>query len=421
MTKLKHYFQLYMQKRFIYNLVILSVLYFIHCFWGDMMFIAFPLLAIMVALDNLENGISYIFFSLPFIFLKVYLSPILFLACVIIFIIKFYFTLYVKEKKKPDVITIISLTVFFIYCLMPTGSYNLNTLLRIFIFIAVFVAFNMVLQKSDIFRGHLNIKLVCISIILASVFSLTYYFNPYLKDYIIMVYVDENLARFMALFIHPNVLAMFCEVMLSLLLYFIASNKCSKMDFILFGIISLIGIFTFSKTYLIIFAFLIIVLFGIQFKRNFKITSLVFASLAIIVALFCLAVPNAAQKMLDRFIGSIGSCKTFGDFMNMLTTGRYDLWKEYLSYLGHNPVALFFGRGLGAPSLSSKLSPHSAYISMLYELGIVGTILLGGALFSIFKNKFKKDQQPPHWAIIIPIIVIAVIFFVEDLIFYIFD
>ncbi len=96
MTKLKQYFQLYLQKRFICNLVILSILYFVHCFWGDMMFIAFPILAIMVTLDNLENGISYIFFSLPFIFLKVYLSPILFLVCVIIFILKFYFVLYIK-------------------------------------------------------------------------------------------------------------------------------------------------------------------------------------------------------------------------------------------------------------------------------------------------------------------------------------
>ena len=58
---------------------------------------------------------------------------------------------------------------------------------------------------------------------------------------------------------------------------------------------------------------------------------------------------------------------------------------------------------------------------MLYELGIVGTIFLGQALYSIFRNKFKKDQPAPHWAIIIPIIVIAMIFFVEDLIFYIFD
>ncbi len=351
MTKLKQYFQLYLQKRFICNLVILSILYFVHCFWGDMMFIAFPILAIMVTLDNLENGISYIFFSLPFIFLKVYLSPILFLVCVIIFILKFYFVLYIKEKRKPDVFTLISLAFFFVYCLMPTGSYNLNTLLRLFIFIAIFIAFNMVLQKSDVFRGHYNIKIVCIAIIISSIFSLTYYFNPYLKDYIIMVYVDGNLARFMALFIHPNVLAMFCEVLLSLLLYYIASNKSTKTDFILFGIMSFIGLLTFSKTYLIIFAFLVIFLFGLQFKRNFKITSLVFASLAILFSLFFILLPNAGQRILDRFIGSIGSCKKFGDFMNMITTGRYDLWKEYLSYLGHNPVAVFFGRGLCGPSL----------------------------------------------------------------------
>ncbi len=420
MQKTKEIFEFYLKKRFVCNLIILSILFFAHCFWGEMMYIVFPLLAIMIICDNLENGFSYIIFSLPFCFLNIYISVILYMIACILFIIKFYFIYFFKEKNKINWLLIASIFALLIYCIMPIGEYNLDKFIRILMFLAVFIAILMIIQKSSVFRGHFNIKLICLSILIASVFSLTNLFSPYLKEYMELLPLENNMTRFMALFIHPNVLAMFCEVLLSLLAFFIISKKNDKDDIFLFVAISITGLLTFSKTYLIIFVTQLAFLTIWCFFQNAKKTSIILFPLLFSALLICLLAPEIVAIFTNRFFGSIKDCNSFKDFLNVVTTGRFDLWQQYSSYIFHNPLVLFFGRGLGAPPLN-LLSPHNGYIAIIYQLGIVGTILFIQSIFFIFREYFKQKPNKPHWAIIVPIVTLAMIFIVEDLIFYIFD
>lgn len=411
--------QLYRENKLLYNLIFISTLFFAHCFWGNMMYIVFPILAIMVIFDSLKNGLSYIIFSIPFCFLNVYISSILILACTIIYIIKFYTIRFFKEKVKPNLYVLISVAIFFIYTILPIGDYNLNMLIRVLLFAAIFIIFSMITKKPDTFRLEFNIKILAYAIIIASIFSLSYYFSPYLQDYMIMIYVKENLPRFMALFYHPNVLAMFCEITTSTLAYFIISKKAKKESYILFVIIALIGLLTFSKTYLIILALMLLTIFIWSMCCNYKKTLIITLIIVLIISIFCLIFSSFVTTFVERFIGNLNNCSSFRDFMNMVTTDRYDLWIEYLTYIFHNPIVLFFGRGVGASHLST-ISPHNAYISCVYQLGLVGTALFGTVLFFIFKDNFKKKINKTNWAILIPIITICLMLFVEDFIFYLF-
>ncbi len=420
MTKLKQIYQFYIKKCFICNLIFLSVLFFAHCFWGNMMYIVFPVLAVMVALDNLENSFSYLIFSLPFCMLNVYISVMLYLVCCIIFIIRFYIAYFFKRKNKLNFSILISIAIFVIYSILPIGEYNLNKFIKIFIFLVIFIAFIMIIRKNEVFRGHFNIKLICLSLIVASLFSLTYLISPYLKDYMIILPLENNLTRFMALFVHPNVFAMFSEVLLSLLAYFIISKKGNHNDIFLFAAIAFLGLLTFSKTYLIILFIILAFLTIWCFTQNSKKTILVLIYTLSLALLVCLILPNVISNFLNRFLENISESVSFKDFLNKLTTGRVDLWIEYLSYIFNNPLVLFFGRGFGAQRLN-LLSTHNAYISIIYQLGIVGTILFVQVLFIIFREFFKKKTTKPHWAIIIPILTLALIFVVEDLIFFIFE
>lgn len=420
MAKLKQIYQFYLKKCLFCNLISLSLLFFIHCFWGNMMYIAFPILAFMIIFDSLENGFSYIIFSLPFCFLNVYISVILFLICCLIFILKFYYIYFFKEKHKISWTLVASISLLLIYCIMPIGEYNLNKFLRIFIFLAIFIAITMIIQKREIFKGHFNIKIICFSILLASLFSLTNLFSPYLKDYMVLLPLENNFTRFMALFIHPNVLAMFCEVLLSLLAFFIISKKANRDDIILFIGISLIGLLTFSKTYIIILCIQLMILLVWCFIQNAKKTSMILIPLLSLALLICIFAPNVISNFTDRFIGNLNQCHSLKDILNMITTGRYDLWRQYSQYILNNPLVLFFGRGLGAPQIN-LLSPHNGYIAIIYQMGLVGTILFIQTLYFIFREYFKTKPQKPHWAISLPIITLALIFMVEDLIFYIFD
>ncbi len=420
MTKIRQIYQLYLKKCLLYNLIFISILFFAHCFWGNMMYLVYPLLALVIVLDNLENGFSYIIFSIPFIFLNVNISEILFLVCCFAYIIKFYIIFFFKEKNKPNLYSLITLLAFFVYCILPTGEYNLNTLIRLFIFIAIFVALGMVTQKPETFRGQFNIKLICYSIMLSSIFSLTYHFSPYLQDYLIILSINGNMTRFMALFIQPNVLAMFCEVLLSFLTFFILTKNFNREDIFLFVVIAFIGLLTFSKTYIIILTLILAILAVYFLTQNFKKTASIIIPLLVLLMLTCLAFPKFVHSFSDRFIGSVSDCNSFKDFMNMLTTDRYDLWIEYSKYIFTHPLVLFFGRGLGAPVIGLQ-SPHNGYIAIIYELGIVGTCLFALSLYFIFRNYFLKTHKKPHWAIFVPILVLAMIFIAEDLIFFIFE
>lgn len=419
MEKLKKSLSFYVKHRFLINLFFLSMLFFGHCFWGNMMYIVFPIVAILAAADNLENGASYIFFSIPFCFLNVFISPILLLCCAAVYIIKFYIISFFIEKSKPKLLPLLFISIFLLYCLMPIGQYNLNTVIRFMLFAAIFIALCMICKKPQIFRGHFNIKLICISILISSVFSLSYYFSPYLKSYLIIAGVNENLPRFMALFYHTNVLAMFCEFLLACLAFFIVSKKATKIDFILFAALAVVGILTFSKTYIIILFLLLLILLIWRLRCDFKRTIIIFAIVAVVAVAIGFIFPQPIKIFFNRFFGSLSSCKNIQDFMNMITTTRFHQWVEYSHYLGKHPLALFFGRGLGAPILS-VYSPHNAYLAAIYELGLVGTTLFCLALYFILKQPLKENHTKIHWAIFIPILVIGLVFMVEDLIFYIF-
>lgn len=421
MSKLKNITKYYLTHRFLFNLFFLSALFLGHCFWGNMMYIVFPIVAILIILDNLENGFSYIIFSLPFCFLNLNISALLLLICGFIYIVKFYLVKYLKDKTKPNYFILGALAIFLIYCLLPIGEYNLRKLIRILLLLSILIALYTIAQKPEIFRGHFNIKLICYAIILSSVFSLTYYFSPYLKGYLEIAGVNDNLPRFMALFFHTNVLAIFCEFILSLLMYFIISKKATISDYILFCIIGAIGILTFSKTYFVILIFILLFFLIWRLCCDFKKTALIALPILVVIIGLCLIFPKFINIFINRFIGDINNCKNFSDFMNMITTTRYSLWVEYLKYIIHNPLVLFFGRGLGAPILPTTIySPHNAYIAIIYEFGLVGTVLFATTIFFILRADIKKHKIKLHWAVIVPILVMCMIFMVEDFFFYVF-
>ena len=106
----------------------------------------------------------------------------------------------------------------------------------------------------------------------------------------------------------------------------------------------------------------------------------------------------------------------FEDFLNVVTTGRYNLWVIYSNNWVASPLAMFFGYGLGFPFIDSSgtLSPHNLYLTMVYQLGVVGTILLSVIILSIFIKIFMKTKVN-KWAITVPIIIFMLLFMVEDL------
>ncbi len=414
--------QYYLQHRFVINCAIISLLCLMHCFWSGMMFFIYPILLALVLLDRLEDGLSYILFMLPFAFLSLFLSIILYFVCIVAYIIKVYCHIYIIEKQKPSILVLVMLGIFYIYSLLPFGPYDLNLALRIGLLTFVFAVLGAAIRRPDLLRLKHNLRVFSIAVLISAAFGLCYFISPYLQSYLVIVPLTGKLFRYQALLSHPNLFAIFCEIICALYAYYIISKQCKLYDYVLFGAITLLGFTTFSKTYLILIGVVYFSIFVWFLKRDF-VKTMTFAMLvAIVFVLICSLDFGLAITYINRFIGSFVTCKTVVDFLNVITTLRYELWAAYLVFLWQHPLALIFGKGLGAKALvtSQVLSAHNLFISMVYQLGLVGSAIFISIIVLMVRISFKKCTVKPHKAIWVPIIVIFLLFCVEDLIFFIF-
>ena len=399
------------------NLFVIACLFLIHCFWGNMMYIAYPIVLLMVLLDNTRNGLTYVVFCAPFCKMNIYMSLTLYCVVAIAYLVKFYIILYFKDKTKPNILLLVMMGLFFVYALMPFGPYRGNLWAKVATLFMLFCVMGMVIKRPNIVRLSFNFRIIAIAILVCCLFSATYYISPYLQGDWIFAYAGER-ARYQALLGHPNTLAIFCEIIMSVLGYLIISKRAKWFDWVLLLSLTGVGIFTLSKTFLMLSIFIWLVIFIWLFTQNFLKTFVATCIVATIVVIVGCCFPHFVQIFINRFIGGFADCKTFADFMNIVTTYRYDLWVEYLTYFASNPFVLIFGAGLGAYPLST-LSSHNLIISGVYNLGIVGMILLTIVIVLMIREFLRNEDRRPSKAIWLPIVVLSLICMIEDLFFYI--
>lgn len=396
------------------NSIILGCLFLLNCFFGFATYLAYLFLLVVVIFSSLNHGLCYLLFSLPFSFINLYENITLLLVCALAYVVKLFYFFFFKEKQKLSKPVLILFACLVGYLLLPIGPYNLNLFIKICLVSFIVLVFAILFKKTEWFNIVTICYEFCAAIFVSSVFSLTRYISPFLQENLTIIPLTENIDRFQALMNHPNFLAILCLITLSVLLYMIARKKGIKIvNYSLCVGVTLIGLFTFSRTFLFVLLFLFVWIFVWGIKHKSKFITIVLSCgvvFAIIAAIFNFGV---VKTILDRFNFFDGN-QTFLETINNITNGRSDLWLEYISYMFKNPLVLFFGAGLGAPTLSG-LSAHNTFISMIYQMGLVGAGLFVALLVLIVKQlkvKFNKHA-------LIIILSLVLLFMVEDTIFYI--
>jgi O-antigen ligase len=89
--------------------------------------------------------------------------------------------------------------------------------------------------------------------------------------------------------------------------------------------------------------------------------------LIIIIVLIAVGVIDIFSLILERLRESASSGQD-------LTTGRSELWKNYVIYFYSHPSKLLFGGGLSV-KIPFRLGPHNAYLELILFLGIIGSSL----------------------------------------------
>ena len=406
------------------NLAILTILFFLNCFMGELSYVAFSFLFVIVMIADMANGFTYIVYTIPFCMVGGDISGYLYIALILIFMIKSYVKMLFIDKLKIQKKFIITVVMFTIYMLLPFGGincYNSQLFLKNVLVLSVIFFLYLVTKYPKQFRLKINVNICAVGLLISVIFMGTYFISDHLQDITNLFYVDDYI-RFQALLTNPNILAIVCEICLSILVYFFLSIKISWVEVVSFVIFTVLGFSTLSKTFFILFAVMLTFLIVFLLRKRPFIGLCLISLFCLLIIVIVIFKPDIFNTYFGRFVNFASKASGENDFytaMNFLTTGRYGLCVTYIQYMMQYPYILFFGATLGTGQLAGN-SPHNIYISSLYQFGLVGLTLYITIFVLIFKD-FKKNNPLliSKW-VVVPIIIMSMMLCVEEFFMFIY-
>lgn len=189
---------------------------------------------------------------------------------------------------------------------------------------------------------------------------------PSISDYMRVVRAYEislDTYRFTGLYSDPNYLSQTLILLIMSFLVLMQIGKIKKIGLLMCVIFVLFGLQTISKSFVLMLVIVIGLITLLSFKkRNYKLVVAIF-----ICALITLVVVEMANiKVIDYIFARFS-------YNGDITTGRVDLWKQYLILIFKEPLKLIFGYGIGSNAVGYMA--HSTYLDCLYYYGVLGTVL----------------------------------------------
>ena len=240
----------------------------------------------------------------------------------------------------------------------------------------------LALYASNI-KGDLVIKVailfsisVALSSLWAFIFKDTNYFEPYILEEMQLSKMSD-LLRFKGLFVDPNYFGTFLLLAITIVFQLYLCDSISMPALVaLVSVDVFAGLLTFSKSFLLTIAALMMLLCYFVWKNRSKAQAIgVSICLAICLVLAFFGKISAVSSILERFEGQSD--------MNDITTGRYELWERYYNEITSGVGRFFVGHGLDAPLLIQ--GSHNLYLETMYYIGFVGLLMLILLTWKYFK------------------------------------
>lgn len=345
------------------------------------------LLTMLTAKD--DDLIPFLLFFLPWSpILKITPTSISFASIATILILFKYILI-----KKPYIDTrlmVLFLWIFvfsFVVKIAQGYDLTLNYLMLMFMFFAFPFLFGCVKEKTNYVKC---VRFFALGIISAAVTSEIFSTNPFLIRYI-KIFSQEaiGVTRLCGFYGDPNFYsAQIVAAFGGLLVVLSCKEKTDLLDIILIIALIAVGVISISKSYLMC-TILVFALWGIASLR--KPSKFIVGSLIVSIIIFILLSSGVFDEIIAEYLARFGVATD----ASTLTTGRSDIWKNYLNFMLDNPLSLFFGQGCTSGAMVKKGS-HNSLIQLVYQLGIFGCVILAfwiRYLFTITKNKGHKKTD----------------------------
>lgn len=236
----------------------------------------------------------------------------------------------------------------------------------------------VLLPQQDGFSAERAVKFFCIGLIVSSIYAMVIRDTWQLRS--VIGVEDEAIYgtgtfRFRGLFRDPNYYMTLPIMGLALLIKLRDCKRIELLPFLLLGgAMILLGVLSYSKAFLVVLAILAVVYILWQFRNGRYLLGIGLVLAAVAAGNFLLFSEHSPfAVIMARFLSS----SNISDF----TTGRTDVYAQYMEAILDNGFSFFFGAGLGADSL--YMDPHNLYIELTYYLGITGLILYAAFYFSM--------------------------------------
>lgn len=152
-------------------------------------------------------------------------------------------------------------------------------------------------------------------------------------------------------------------------------NNAKKSRMIILSLMGIVllycGFLSVSKSFLVILvSVVLLLLIEFLFNKGRLSTKFMILTSFVISIIFVLS-STLFSDLIDMMIARLSSGRNFADF----TTGRTELWVRYLHAFEEDPLLLFFGQGFTNVLINDR-STHNTILQIVYQVGIVGGVLL---------------------------------------------
>ena len=141
------------------------------------------------------------------------------------------------------------------------------------------------------------------------------------------------------------------------------------------------GFMSVSKSFFVILVALflcwIVALLFAREKMTAKVAILLTTMVGVVFLLMTTAFTDMVGMMLARLTGN--------QSLSELTTGRTDLWLQYLRAFDQDTLLLFFGKGLSDVLVNERAS-HNTIIQIIFQFGLVGGVMMAAWLIYYARN-----------------------------------
>lgn len=144
------------------------------------------------------------------------------------------------------------------------------------------------------------------------------------------------------------------------------------------------GLLSASKSFIIVTACLFLLWVPILLEKG------TFSShFRLFVGLLCAGIIIASSSAFRALLQIVDDRFAQASNLSELTTGRTDLWRNYIHEFLNNPITLLFGEGYTSINLNNKAS-HNTLIQVVYQFGLIGMPLLISWVVISLRNLFTQ-------------------------------